>query len=133
MALLLFIMAAFEAARVRSPATLVAHLFMLHVLTDVRSSRALRLWSAAKFLRPPAAGGGGTQLSGALDHPMQRESSGSAQEQWIWPRACCPWPPLAAAVVDDADVALSALLVAAHGHRSRPAARGDRLQCLGRW
>ena len=71
MALLLFIMATFEAARVRSPATLVAHLCMMHVLTDVRSSRVLRLWSAAQFLRPSAAGGGGTQLLSALEQLMQ--------------------------------------------------------------
>jgi hypothetical protein len=39
-ALLQFIMAAFKTARVRLPASLVAHLCMLHVLTDVRSSCA---------------------------------------------------------------------------------------------
>ena len=84
-ALILFIVAALEAARVRSPATLVALLCMLDVLTDVRSSRALRLWSAAQFLELSAAGGGGTQLSSALEHLMQRETSGPAQVQWNWP------------------------------------------------
>ena len=84
-ALLQFIMAAFEATRVRPPATLVDYLCMLHVLTDVRSSRALRLWSAAKFLRPSAAGGRRTQLSSALEHLMQRETSKCAKEQRKWP------------------------------------------------
>ena len=91
-ALLQFIMAAFEATRVRPPATLVDYLCMLHVLTDVRSSRALRLWSASQFRRQIAAGSSGTQLSSALEHSVQRETTGAAQREWKWPRACAASP-----------------------------------------
>ena len=80
-ALLQFIMAAFETTRVRPPATLVDYLCMLHVLTDVRSSRALRLCSASQFRRQVAAGSSGTQLSSALEHPVQRETTGAAQRE----------------------------------------------------
>ena len=94
-------MAAFKAALMSSPASLVAHLCMLHVLTDVRSSRALRLWSASQFRRQIAAGSSGTQLSSALEHPVQRETTGAAQREWK-----CGLErglPLAAAVLDGGD------------------------------
>ena len=86
--LLQFIMAAVEATRVRPPATLVDYLCMLHVLTDVRSSRALRLWSASQFRRQIAAGSSGTQLSSALEHSVLRETTGAAQREWKWSQAC---------------------------------------------
>ena len=47
-----FAVAAFPAAFVMPPAHLVAHVCIVHVLTAVRSSRALRLWTASQFLRP---------------------------------------------------------------------------------
>ena len=49
-----FIMAAFEAAHPRSLNMLTICLCMLHVLTDVCSRRALRMWSASQFRRPSA-------------------------------------------------------------------------------
>ena len=75
-ALVPFIMAAFEVACVRPPACLDAFLCTLHVLTDVCSSRVLRMWPASPFLRPRASGGGRTQLSSALEQPMQRKAPG---------------------------------------------------------
>ena len=82
-----FIMAAFEAARVRSPATLVALLCMLHVLTDVRSSRALRLWSASQFLRRSAKERSSRRLLTVLEQMLQCTTTGDAQRRWYWPRA----------------------------------------------
>ena len=49
-----FVVSAFQAAVGMPPASLVAHVCMVHVLTDVRSSRARRLWSASQFLRSSA-------------------------------------------------------------------------------
>ena len=85
-----FIMAAFEAARVRSPATLVAHLCMLHVLTDVRSSRAHRLWSASQFLRSSASERSRRRRLVVLEQMLECAATGAAQERWYWPRPLLP-------------------------------------------
>ena len=60
------IMATLNPTRVRPPASLDALVCTLHVLTDVRSRRALRMWSASEILRRSAADCSGTQLSSAL-------------------------------------------------------------------
>ena len=103
-ALLQFIMAAFETTRVRPPATLVDYLCMLHVLTDVRSSRALRLclWSASQFRqqdrsRQAAVGRSSRAHSStrcSARRRGQRRGSGSGLERGL---------PLAAAVLDGGD------------------------------
>ena len=70
---LLFIMPAFEAARMTSPATPTARLSMLHGLTDMRSSRVLRLWSASQ---KSSTEHDVLQQDAALDHPRAYGASG---------------------------------------------------------
>lgn len=125
-----FVMAAFEVARARPPAPIVAHLCMLHELTAVRSSRALRLWSASQFLRPSASERSRRRLLSMLEHVLQCTATGAAHGGWHWPRALLlAYRHGAPCKLHDANGRLMALVVLHIGHYLRCPACGRWVQC----
>ena len=106
------------------------HGCMLHELTAVRSSRALRLWSASQFLRPSASERSRRRLLSMLEHVLQCTATGAAHGGWHWPRALLlAYRHGAPCKLHDANGRLMALVVLHIGHYLRCPACGRWVQC----